>query len=256
MAWQAALSGEAFRDWLRTIAGGAQVSQGQRLDPFVQSMRNFKEAPEWLAMVEAGETLPARGGSGHQAETDLTGAGLTAGDRSNLTLTDLGRAALSAWRSAGVDDSDGAHELSRCVALIERAVALGVTRYLAMLHFWRELRASTDIDDLLASAEVLYLASYLNRSESGYNPWQVLSALETDLRSVAPVNWAALSTEVARGDTDVDQALSKLQEAVSNWASRGDPRITFCMAMELHELSREDMALVDGALDRWEVRDG
>ena len=97
MAWYDALTGAAFRDWVAEVAGGHRVHQGQRLDPFATSMRNFTKASQWLTNIRARQPLEDRGGSGGQNLTDLKSAELAT---SEAALSSLGTNVLARWEAS------------------------------------------------------------------------------------------------------------------------------------------------------------
>lgn len=249
MAWYNSLTGKGFRDWLLSVTGVARISQGQRLDPFATSMRVFKQASGWLLAIERGEQPEARGGGGRQQNvTDLQSAELVVRDGGTVMLTPLGGAVLARWRDCGITTDEDQHELARCVAVVGLAIRLGISGYVKMVEFWRELRELTDVDQLLGSPHAMYMASYLNQEVGGYNPWPVLRANATDFVNEA-ADWEAIKAAYP-GQRNVTDAVEKLKERVVGLETRATGRIAFCRAMEVVCLG-DNRAVA--ALDRWSI---
>ena len=237
--WTTFVSGSAFRSWAESVASSSRVRQGQRLDPFVQSMRNLQPVGGWLARIRTGEPLEPRGGAETQNYTDLKSAGLIEGDDiGSMTLTELGEAVCTRWTKADIVDDLADHELLRCIVLVEEAFRLGVEDYMRMVEFWSEIRSVFDAKQVLNSSEHLFLFSYLNQDIDGYNPWLVLRSAVSELSS-DPTEWQELIDALPDRTDITDTAVDRLQTRVKDWATRGRPRQTFCAAMELVALSRE-----------------
>lgn len=254
MNWYECLTAAAFESWVIRVAGTGVVRPGQRLDPFGTSMRRFSPVSAWLKVVEQGDALPPRGGSGVQIQTDLRGAGLLEVDPPE-TLADLGRKCLEGWRRAGVDNEDHADEPVRSSIAVVAGVRLGVPSYLEMLRFWKQLRARYSVDLLLASPDWLYLASYLNQEQDGYNPWRAVMGQQHAPPLDFNADWAALT----RGLTSAaaTAAADTLRQRVAHFASRSFGRVVFCMAMELHVLGEAgDFGRVSESLAGWRLPRG
>ncbi len=248
MNWSEPLTERAFERWLVAVAGGKQIRQGKRLDPFATSMRLFTPTSDWLTTVEGGGALPARGG-GSQIQTDLRGAGLLEEGPAE-TLSDLGRECLTGWRAAGVANDERAGELVRCAIAVIAGVKLGVPTYLEMLRFWKELRSRYPVDSLLSAPEWLYLASYLNQDRDGYSPWRAVLAQEHDPVISLDADWAGLMTHLT--DPDATIAADNLRKRVEDFATRPAGRLFFCMAMELYASAElADFDQVSAYLANW-----
>jgi len=247
MAWYESLTGTAFRNWLVSVAGGGRVPQGQRLDPFATSMRDFKAVSGWLGAIEQSEPLEARGGAGRQQVTDLSAAGLIHG-RDPAVLTDLGQETLRRWREVGIEDNVPEHELSRCLAVVACAMALGAPLYVKMVTFWQELRAVLGAEALLGSPHALYLVSYLNQQNDGYSPWQVLRSGGAPIPG-EHIDWDAVAAVYA-DDGDASAAVEALRCRVHDAETRASGRTNFCRAMELFCLGP---VRAIAALDAWHL---
>jgi hypothetical protein len=252
--WHEVLTNAAFCQWAVKVGSGAQVHQGQRLDPFGTSMRHFGQpnASHLLGLVEEGKALPGRGGAGTQDQTDLRFMGLIQTDAGKPELTALGQATLRRWRTHGVADDDFTHEVTRHVLLLVEAKRLGHPDYGRMLGFWMEVRRSYDVDQLLNSQASLYLVSYLNQTVDGYNPWVVIRDSRAQLSSDFDTEWADLRKATSSCPAGSGAALDNIKDRIVGFATRGDPRTLFCAAMELivRASSGGDVA---GALGSWRL---
>lgn len=248
VAWTDVLSGVAFREWLLEVASGSRVKRVP-LDPFATSMRDFRNASEWLSLVEAGTDLPSRGGAGNQAQTDLKSAGLLVAEGASVSLSQLGENVLARWRENDIADDALESELARCLVVIQEAVGLGEERYREMLDFWLEIRDVLEASDVLSDVEALYSISYLNQSVDGFNPWDVLAVSEAEIE----IDWDELAANIPDPDDDVTAAIETMKKRVADSASRGDGRIIFCTALETFCLASDDMEQAEAALHEWEV---
>lgn len=251
MNWNEPLTATAFERWLVAVAGGAQIRQGRRLDPFVTSMRKFALVSPWLEAVELGGEPPQRGGGGGQATIDLRAAGLvtTAG---HTTLSDLGRECLAGWRAAEVANAEDEGELVRSLIAVIAGVRLGVPEYLEMVRFWKQLRVVYDADALLASPNWLYLVSYLNQERDGYNPWRAITVQEVNQPGDFDFEWATLAGRLTQPAAMT--AAQNLLGRVHDYGTRSFGRTEFCMAMELHSLAEaRDFDSVTTRLRAWRL---
>lgn len=240
--------------WAAKVGSGGQIPQGQRLDPLGTSMRNFgsPNVSHLLTLVEEGKSLPGRGGAGNQDEIDLRFVGLIRVDSGTPSLTPLGRTVLTEWRRHAVDDDAFGHELARHVILLVEAIRLNHRAYVAMVDFWLDVRQSYDVDALLKSRESLYLVSYLNQAVDGYNPWIVIKDSRAKLSADFENEWKKLESATAGCGAPARKGLSNVKDRIVGFATRGDPRVLFCAAMELLVRARsgED---VTGALNSWSL---
>lgn len=251
MEWPDPLTGLAFRTWILAVTSGGRISQGQRLDPFATSMRNFTHVSDWLSKVERGEQLEERGGSGRQNVTDLRGARLL--EESDVALSELGRRCLTRWRSLGIASEALVDELPRCLEVVQSARAIREPEYGAVQRFWREVRSTFDPDALFAQPEALYVLSYMNRTVDGFNPWHVIKACASGIQADTAFDWDRLTGAIPASDRAYVQAVNELKRRIDDAASRGDGRLTFCMAMELFELGESEHSRALEAIRRWEV---
>lgn len=253
MRWHDFLTGLAFRQWILEVAGGTRIRQGQPLDPFGTSMRDFKPVSEWLATVEHGQSLPGRGGSGVQDATDLKSTLLVeAQDDGSLVLTDFGSEVLAGWREHEVANSEQEDELVRCVIFANSALRRAIPKYESMFSFWAELRDLYEPESLFDAHEVLYLVSYLKRDVDGYNPWLILKTSGAEIGDVLE-SWDDLLENIPEAEAVVTSAAEKLKTRVRDFGTRGAGRQVFCMAMELVLVAQSAASDIPALLDNWTV---
>ena len=236
MNWNTVITGESFERWIQTKLTPEKIPQGQRLDPFATSMRDFTAASGNLRLVKQGDPLPDRGGGGNQARTDLAAAMLVTGGTEDVALTEFGRSVLTQWEEVCVADSLAEHELARLMIVMHLGLAKTIPIYYAMAKFWDEIMASIPFADAIQNPEFLYLASFLNSEVDGFNPWAVCrdSALEIKATTIADID------SVKRRYPLHGLLLDKLKIRVTDWATRAMPRKVFCTAMQMVRLSSPD----------------
>ena len=234
MTWYTILNGQAFRDWLVNVGTASQIRQGQRLDPFVTSMRVTKTISERLAHIDQHQNYTA--GDTNQAIADLAGAGLALRQAGGVTLTELGRSVLLRWQQLGIDNDDDQDELPRCLVLAQKGHDLNLPLYMDMLKFWREIRQVYDATSLLSSPTALYLVSYLNQSRSGFNPWSLIRASNPAGVTESVIDWDDLKAGTAGLTPAVVGAIDNIQRRIQDASTRATGRVNFCRAMELVSL--------------------
>ncbi|HEV2174116.1 MAG TPA: hypothetical protein VGR71_11135 [Nitrospira sp.] len=249
--WPEVLNGRAFREWLLGIGSGGQISQGQRLDPFATSMRNFAHAAEWMALARERKSLPERGGSGVQAATDLRSARLLSQDDS---LTALGQRSLDRWEQQGVADSSTDHELLRCAVIVTEAIAVQEPAYLEMLAFWRQVREAFEATKVLEDRALLFFPSYLNQGVNGYNPWEIIARMRLSMAGATPDSLVECAQNGPDPNKDVMAAAENIQRRIVDWSTRAEGRRTFCSAMELYVLAQQGVAQAEAALNEMNAR--
>lgn len=242
MPWYDTLRGNRFQSWTIEVASGRTVRQGQRLDPFSTSMRDFKAVSTWLERLDSGQVLD---GDESQHLVDLRFAGLVNPDRS---LSRLGTDVLTRWKAEGADNDLEAHELIRCVAYVQAALAIKVESVSAMRDFWVEVRTVFEPVDLFAAPETLYLISYLRQAASGYSPWDEVRS-GGRLTPDNPLPWLASQSDAARSaNQEYADALGNLTKRVIDFSTRASGRVTFSVALELTVIPPEDVPAVLGQL--------
>jgi hypothetical protein len=247
--WLRVLDGSQFGLWLRAVASDDRVSQGVKLDPFATSARDSHAWAGWLRSIREGEPLPPRGGGGQQHVTDLIGAGVLVRDVTGAAaLTTLGRSVLEEWEGLGIDDDTPLNEFPRCLVLAELGLREGTLLYRRAYAFWRELRTVYDAEALLQAPEQLYLASYLNQTAAGINPWDLIRTVGPS-DSLSPLGWDSMNA--ASLSADSLSALARLRERVTGFASRPAGRRRFCQAMETLELYSEAPSEALAWIERW-----
>lgn len=230
MNWRTVITGESFENWVKKKLASQTVSQGSRLDPFATSMRNFKSASENLTCVRSGKALPVRGGSGNQARTDLAAAGLVTSGSGEVQLTEFGEAVLRLWETLEVNNDEGRHELVRCLVVAGLGVASGVSPYVEIARFWREImEVESSISDVIRNPEFLYLASFLNSEVDDFNPWRVSNELNLGIKSATRNDLVEIKSRFP----DLKEHLDKLESRVADWSTRSLGRKIFCCALEL-----------------------
>jgi hypothetical protein len=110
----------------------------------------------------------------------------------------------------------------------------GVSTYLEMLRFWRELRGRYDSDELLGNPAFLHLVSYLNRDAAGYNPWRAIAAQPPAPIGDAHAAWAGFAGGLRLPGAAT--AADDLWRRVDDGERRPFGRVNFCAAMELYLL--------------------
>jgi hypothetical protein len=226
--WNDILDGEAYKSWMNARLSGSKITQGVRLDPFNTSMRNLKKISGWLKLIESGEQLEARGGSGEQNLTDLRSVRLlTDGDN----LSSFGQSVLDQWRRLGIDDENDENEIKRSLVMVGEGVAHSVSLYQDALAFWEEIRSVIDFKDAVANTESLYLLSFLNKDVDDFNPWLVTRDL--GLSFSASGNVEQLKNSTLFGAPAEQGNISKLENWLTAFSTRAKPRQIFCLAMEI-----------------------
>jgi MoxR-like ATPase len=199
-------------------------------------MRTFVAASANLTLAHDGKPIPARGGAGHQAETDLSAASLLTTEDGKPQLTPLGSAVLAAWKKHGVVDDSDENELLRCLLLLREAKTLAVPYYLEMMAFWEEIRSLLPIESLIPNPDLLYTLSFLNTEIAGLNPWQLILQSKLPLAGSAKV-WLQ---DIKQRLPAVKRAIDSLESRITGLATRSQGRKVFCFAMELLRLKPAD----------------
>jgi len=246
MNWNSVITGESFEKWIQTKLSPDRISQGQRLDPFATSMRDFVAASANLLLVKQGRPLPQRGGAGNQSRTDLASAMLVTGGNDEVLLTDLGESVWQQWQKAGVADDRADHELPRCIIVARCGLAEAIPIYRNMSGFWNEIMVGIPFEDAIRNPDFLYLASFLNSEVEGFNPWAVSrnSGLEIKATTIADID------AVKRRYPQHGALLDKLSTRITDWATRARGRKVFCTAMQLLRLSRSERTYLIDQMSR------
>ena len=227
--WNEILDGEAYKVWMSERLSGARIHPGTRLDPFSTSMRNSKQISGWLKLIENGEPLEARGGSGGQNVTDLRSAGFLTDDGDALSL--FGQSVLDQWRNQGVDDDSEEHEIKRSLVMVGEGAVNGVRLYQDALVFWKEIRRVFDFKDIVINKEALYLLSFLNKDINGFNPWHIIRDLGLSFSASGNIDQLQQSTLLSGADEKNN--VRKLEKWLTGFSTRATPRQCFCLAIEM-----------------------
>lgn len=227
MSWFDSLRGPEFQRWAVENASGRTVRQGQRLDPFATSMRDFKAVSGWLDSIASNRSLP---GDEAQHLVDLRAADLV---NSAGALTPLGSRVCELWAAEKVNDSLENHELIRCLSYIVASLDAGNESVTGMQDFWIEARDVFSALRLLNAPVTIYFISYLNTTTSGYNPWDRVRA-EGPTMPENPLPWLEGEAGVADGmSSEYTGAVEVLRKRVVDFSTRSSGRVTFCKALEI-----------------------
>ena len=225
--WNELLSGKAFSDWLLEAIPSTKVHQGKKLDPFQTSMRNATAISEWLELIEQGNNLEDRGGSGKQNLTDLRSAKLVALDK--VELSELGKVVLAQWKLQNISNNKASDDFLRMVILIGEAISMRNEFYQSVFNFWGEIREMGAPIDYITNPESMYLLGFLNKTLSNFNPWEIIKLLKLDFS--ASNNVELLATQFISNEEIIP--VKRLQSWLKDSATRATGRQKFCLAMEI-----------------------
>ncbi|MFO9067173.1 AAA family ATPase [Legionella pneumophila serogroup 1] len=225
--WNELLTGKTFSDWLLEAIPSSKVYQGKKLDPFQTSMRNATAISEWLELINQGEDLEARGGSGKQNITDLRSAKLVELDKTELT--ELGRKVLSQWQLHEISNKNSSDDFLRMIILVGEALSTQNEFYESAFKFWGEIRQMGEPINYISNPESLYLCSFLNRTLSNFNPWEIIKSLKLTFSASNNIELLAKQFNSDKETSSVERLQSWLKDS----ATRATGRQKFCLAMEL-----------------------
>ena len=245
MNWISCLTGKSFEIWIQKTLSIYHISQGQRLDPFDTSNRNFKTASDNLRLASTKSPLPKEGDGRNQVRTDLAKALLVnkVGDSDGVELTEFGRSVLTKWEEVDVASDNEKHELLRCIIVMHLGLVNSIDFYCAMETFWSEIMASIPFADAIKNSEFLYLVSYLNLEVDGFNPWAVIRNSKLEIKNTTIDEIIGLKECYVRPPsekTEFDELVNKLVKRVNRTETRPNSRKVFCTAMQLLKLSSLD----------------
>ena len=223
-----------------------------KLDVFTTSMRDSKQIAEHLRELREG-ALTVRHDDPNQRIADLNAAGLvhrTAPGQGELT--DLGRVVLSGWETLGVDNGDSEDELARQVVLADAGIVAQDPKYLDAYRFWQEMLDRHPSGEWFEEPMALYMASYLNATEGGFNPWKAICLADAAIVGISQeewISWAASTTKPQGWSKTVGE---KLVNQAVDAARRYTGRVTFCMALQARLLAIEGADL-RSVMSQWKI---
>lgn len=241
-----------FESWLEKRTSGSTVTQGLRLDVFTTSMRDTKPIAANLRQLVSGAQAPSSTDVA-QRITDLTTPALV--ERTapgQCRITDLGRRVLDAWRDLRVDNDDSVGELVRQVALVDHGIGAGTAVYVDAYRCWQEMLTLHPASEWFEDPLALYMVSYLNADEDGYNPWKAIAANRAALVGISDVAWNNWADNTTQPQGWAKTMGRKLIDPAQSAARRFAGRVTFCMALEARRLAVAGVD-VPTAISGWEV---
>ena len=244
-----------FNGWLAKRTGpseGSSVTQGLRLDVFASSMRVTKPIAGVLKELAGGAKKPTSTDPG-QVITDLVTTGLVGrADPGECRITELGTRVLARWTDLGVADKEPISELPRQVVLVDCGIAAGIAVYVDAYRCWREMLGLSPAADWFKDPLAIYMVSYLNADENGFNPWKTIVANRAKLVGIDPADWDAWADATPQPSGWNKTRGRKLIDAAKGFAARYAGRVTFCMALEARRLASDGID-VSTAISGWEV---
>jgi len=230
MIWFSKINSEAFKDWLIAFGSGSRISPGKPLDPFGSSMRKFNNAHTWMKQVADSGTLnlPTSRAT-DQARTDLRSCHLL--DPTNIQFTALGKLTYNDWVKFAIPDGDASYEIHRCLLLLKNGLKLKDKLYRDFADYWRELRKFYSFNHLISTPEHLYFFSFFNKTNQGYNPYEVIKGLRmTDVDFPSRIDWDVIKTYY--NDRRLSTAANNFQRTIDGIVDR-QGRTNFATALEI-----------------------
>jgi len=212
--------------WL-IAASKERYASEKALDVFATSMRDFDDVALDLTIIRDGkESDRDRWG---QRLTDLKKADFLVDDRS--ALNSLGNNVLDAWRQFGLTSEKQA-EISRHVVVINEALKLEATNYIAMLNYWSELRGRYDPVLLIDNWDSLFALNFLDKSREGFAPGLHVGKVTTQVVEIE-LGLSSFAESLSDNPAAVEGA-KRLERTCSGKIPRARHRATFAIAMELY----------------------
>ncbi len=89
-----------------------------------------------------------------------------------------------------IPDGDATYEIHRCLLLLKNGLKLKDKLYRDFADYWRELREFYSFNHLISNPEHLYFFSFFNKTNQGYNPYEVIKGLRmTDADFPRAIDW-------------------------------------------------------------------
>lgn len=230
MIWFSKINSEAFKDWLIAFGSGSRISPGKPLDPFGSSMRKLNNAHTWMKQVSDNGTLnlPTTRAT-DQARTDLRSCHLL--DPTNIQFTALGKLTYNDWVKFAIPEGDANYEIHRCLLLLKNGLKLKDKLYRDFADYWRELRKFYSFNHLISTPEHLYFFSFFNKTNQGYNPYEVIKGLRmTDVDFPNRIDWDVIKTYY--NDRRLSTAANNFQRTIDGIVDR-QGRTNFVTALEI-----------------------
>ena len=230
MIWFSKINSEAFKDWLIAFGSGSKISPGKPLDPFGSSMRKLNNAHTWMKQVSDNGTLnlpTAR--ATDQARIDLRSCHLL--DPTNIQFTALGKLTYNDWVKFAIPVGDANYEIHRCLLLLKNGLKLKDNLYKDFAVYWRELRKLYSFNHFISTPEHLYFFSFFNKTNQGYNPYEVIKGLKmTDADFPNRIDWNVIKTFY--NDQKLSTAANNFQRTIDGIVDR-QGRTNFATALEI-----------------------
>lgn len=231
MIWFSKINSEAFKDWLIAFGSGSAIRPGKPLDPFGSSMRKFNNAHTWMKQVADHGTLSlptAR--ATDQARIDLRSSSHIL-DPTKIQFTALGKLTYNDWEKFGIPDGDASYEIHRCLLLLKNGLKLKDQLYKDFADYWRELRKFYSFNHLISIPEHLYFFSFFNKTNQGYNPYEVIKGLRmTDADFPTTIDWDVIKRYY--NDRQLRTAADNYQRAIDGIVAR-QGRTNFVTSLEI-----------------------
>lgn len=230
MIWFSKINSEAFKDWLIAFGSGNAIRPGKPLDPFGSSMRKFNNAHTWMKQVATNGTLnlPTLRAT-DQARIDLRSCHIL--DPTKIQFTALGKLTYNDWENFGIPDGDAGFEIHRCLLLLKNGLKLKDKLYREFVDYWRELRKFYSFNHLISTPEHLYFFSFFNKTNQGYNPYEVIKGLRmTDADFPTTIDWDVIKRYY--NDRQLKTAADNYQRAIDGIVAR-QGRTNFATALEI-----------------------
>lgn len=230
MIWFSKINSEAFKDWLIAFGSGRAIRPGKPLDPFGSSMRKFNNAHTWMKQVADNGTLNlTTERATDQARIDLRSCHLL--DLTNIQFTALGELTYNDWGKFAIPDGDANYEIHRCLLLLKNGLKLKDELYRDFIDYWRELRKFYSFNHLISTPEHLYFFSFFNKTNNGYNPYEVIKGLRmTDVDFPTMINWGVIKEYY--NDSQLRTAADNFKRAIDGIVAR-QGRTNFVTALEI-----------------------
>jgi len=230
MIWFSKINSEAFKDWLITFGSGSAIRPGKPLDPFGSSMRKFNNAHTWMKQVADRGTLNlATARATDQARIDLRSCHLL--DPTTIQFTALGKLTYNDWVRFAIPEGDAGFEIHRCLLLLKNGLKLKDKLYRDFADYWRELRKYYSFNHLISTPEHLYFFTFFNKSNQGYNPYEVIKGLRmSDADFPTTIDWDVIKRYY--NDRALRVAADKFKTAIDGIVAR-QGRTNFVSALEI-----------------------
>lgn len=230
MIWFSKINSEAFKDWLIAFGSGSAIRPGKPLDPFGSSMRKFNNAHTWMKQVADNGTLNlSTARATDQARIDLRSCHLL--DPTSIQFTALGKLTYNDWVKFAIPDGDANYEIHRCLLLLKNGLKLKDKLYRDFADYWRELRKFYSFNHLISTPEHLYFFSFFNKTNKGYNPYEVIKGLRmTDADFATTIDWDVIKRYY--NDKQLSVAANNFQRAIDGIVAR-QGRTNFVTALEI-----------------------